>query len=83
MGACDNAMLGALYQARYGEPFAPGPDGSALGGSLDPAAIRRALARVGDPALLAAIRAHIDRSRSMTLRLAARDAVRPDLPDLG
>ena len=57
-------------------------DGTPLGGSLEPAAIRRALGRSHEPAFLATIRAHLDRSAGMVLRLAARDSLRPTLPGL-
>jgi hypothetical protein len=80
--ACDNALLGALYRALFGEPFAPGEDGTDLGGSLTVAATRRALGRFRDAQTVAELRAHLDRSERAVARLAAREPIAITLPQL-
>ena len=50
-GAYDNILLGWLYERVFGAPFAPGPDGEPLAGSVTVAALRRILGEVRDPTL--------------------------------
>lgn len=82
MGAYDNLCLGAVYEAVYGEPFAPGPAGEPLGGSLTADALRRVLGAVEDAAVRAKLRAYFGRSDRSASRLAAREGVRITLPDV-
>jgi hypothetical protein len=80
MGAYDNLLLGALYRAVYGEPFAAGPDGVALSGSATAGALREAFAGIRSPEALARLVGVLRRSRSALSRLAAREGVRVDVP---
>ncbi len=82
MGAYDNALLGCLYQAVFGEPFAAGPGGEPLGGSVPVDVIRRELARIADPELKATLAAYFLRSDEAILRLAAIERIDLKLPDL-
>ncbi len=70
MGAYDNALLGCLYQAVFGEPFAAGPGGEPLGGSVTVDVIRRELALISDPELKATLETYFVRSDEAILRLA-------------
>lgn len=81
MGAYDNLLLGTLYEAVFGEPFAlGGAAGVALGGSLPAPALARALARVEDPARRSALLAYFRRSDRAISRLAAREGISLALP---
>jgi len=80
MGAYDNLLLGTLYQAIFGEPFAAGSAGEPLAGSLPAAGLARALARVDDPARQSALRAYFQRSDQAIGRLAAREGIELALP---
>jgi hypothetical protein len=80
--ACDNALLGALYRALFGAPFAPGDDGSDLGGSLTVEATRRALGRFRDARTLVELQAHLERSERAISRLAAREPIAVTRPSL-
>lgn len=82
MGAYDNALLGALYQALFHEPFAPGEDGEPLGGSVPADLVRRELDRIDDPGLRDALAEYFDRSDRAILRLAEREGIALDLPRL-
>lgn len=82
MGAYDNALLGALYQALFHEPFAPGPAGEPLGGSVTAEAVRRELGQVMDVHLKDVLSAYFDRSDRAILRLAAREGIAFTLPAL-
>lgn len=82
MGAYDNALLGALYQALFDEPFAPGPEGEPLGGSVTVDAVRRELGQVLDPNLQGVLSAYFDRSDQAILRLASRERIDLALPAL-
>src|SRR4029077_13632613 len=64
LGAYDNLLLGTLYAAVFGEPFAVlgGGEGEPLAGSLPAAGLARALARVDDPARRSALAAYFRRS---------------------
>ncbi|HZF07965.1 MAG TPA: hypothetical protein VFE33_04155 [Thermoanaerobaculia bacterium] len=80
MGAYDNLLLGTLYQAVFGEPFAAGSAGEPLAGSLPAAGLARALAQVTDPARRSALRAYFQRSDRAIARLAAREGIELALP---
>ena len=82
MGAYDNALLGALYQELFDEPFAPGPDGEPLGGSVTAEAVRRELGQVLDAHLKDILSAYFDRSDKAILRLADREGIEFPLPAL-
>src|SRR5215203_3813581 len=82
MGAYDNALLGALYQALFDEPFAPGPDGEPLGGSVTAETVRRELGKVLDVPLKDVLSAYFDRSDKAILRLAAHEGIEFTLPAL-
>lgn len=82
MGAYDNALLGALYQALFDEPFAPGPGGEALGGSVPVDLVRQELGRIDDPALRRTLSEYFDRSDRAILRLAEREGISLALPPL-
>lgn len=82
MGAYDNVLLGSLYQALFNEPFAPGPDGEPLGGSVTAEAVRRELGQVLDVHLKDVLGAYFDRSDRAILRLAEREGIELALPAL-
>lgn len=82
MGAYDNALLGTLYQALFHEPFAPGPDGEPLGGSVTAESVRRELGQVMDVHLKDVLAAYFDRSDQAILRLAAHEGIDFALPAL-
>jgi hypothetical protein len=80
--ACDNALLGALYRAIFGENFAVGDDGEHLGGSLTVVALRRVLGGWPELGAHADLRGSLDRSEQAVLRLAARERVALGLPPI-
>ena len=80
-GAYDNLLLGALYQARFGGRFAPGPEGEAMGGSLTLAALRSLLEGIEEPRRREELRAAFARSAEALRRLAAHEGVEVALPD--
>jgi hypothetical protein len=82
MGAYDNALLGALYQAVFREPFAPGPHGEPLGGSVPAEVVRRELGRIADPATKEALADYFERSDRAIRRLAAWEGIDLPLPVL-
>ena len=82
MGAYDNALLGSLYQQVFGEPFAPGPNGEPLGGSVKAETIRRELERIHDGDLKMTLEEYFDRSDRSIRLLAAREGIELDLPPL-
>lgn len=82
MGAYDNALLGSLYEAVFGEPFAPGPDGEPLGGSVTVEMIMRELERIRDGDLKAALQEYFDRSDRAIRLLTAREGIEVELPSL-
>ena len=82
MGAYDNALLGALYQAIFHEPFAPGPAGEPLGGSVTAEAVRRELGQVLDAHLKDVLDAYFVRSDKAIQRLAACEGLDFTLPAL-
>ncbi|HEV7515725.1 MAG TPA: hypothetical protein VGR07_05440 [Thermoanaerobaculia bacterium] len=79
MGAYDNLLLGTLYAAVFGEPFAA-IAGMHLAGSLPAAGLARALAQVEDPARRSALLAYFRRSGEAIARLAAREGIELPLP---
>jgi hypothetical protein len=82
MGAYDNALLGTLYQAVFGEPFAPDPDGRPLGGSVAVDVVRQELGKIRDASLRAALEEYFARSDRAILRLAALEGIALQLPPL-
>ncbi len=80
MGAYDNLLLGALYQALFGEPFAAGEDGEPCGGSLAAGALRRALGGIADGERRRVLAAYFARSDRAIARLAAREGIALALP---
>lgn len=75
MGAYDNLLLGALYEALFGEPFAADAQGVPCGGSLTADALRHALAGVEDGERRRTLAAYFARSDRAMARLAAREGV--------
>jgi hypothetical protein len=75
MGAYDNTLLGALYQALYDEPFATEPGGAHLSGSLTLEALRENLARSRDPKLLVRLTTYFQRSNRALALLAAYENI--------
>jgi hypothetical protein len=80
MGACDNVLLGALYRALFGEPFAAGPDGVHLSGSATEETLRKAFAAITSRSDLARLAGVLARSRRALERLAAHEGVRVEIP---
>jgi hypothetical protein len=75
MGAYDNLLLAALYEALFGEPFAADADGASCGASLTADGLRRALAGVLDGERRRALAAYFARSDRALARLAAREGI--------
>ncbi|HYN23326.1 MAG TPA: hypothetical protein VE078_20375 [Thermoanaerobaculia bacterium] len=82
MGAYDNALLGSLYQQVFGEPFAPGPNGEPLGGSVKAETTRLELERIHDGDLKTALEEYFDRSDRAIKLLIAREGIELELPSL-
>lgn len=78
--AHDNVLLGCLYEAIFGEPFAPDAAGTPLGGSVTLADLRRAVENINDAQDLERLRARFQRSRQAMLRMAAREGVEVAIP---
>lgn len=83
-GAYENMLLGALFRAVFGTPYAAArgpspfaaPDGDAhLSGSATPEELRAALAAIGDRQELARLVASFERSDRALTRLAAREGL--------
>lgn len=72
MGAYDNLLLGTLYRALYGEPFAAGRDGRHLSASASPETLRAVLSRARSWTALSRLVAYFDRSDLAFARLSAR-----------
>lgn len=79
MGAYDNLLLGTLYEAVFGAPFAA-VSGAALAGSLPAAGLARALAQIGDADRRAVLRDYFRRSDRAIALLAAREGVALTVP---
>jgi hypothetical protein len=79
MGAYDNLLLGTLYEAVLGEPFAA-VAGEALAGSLTAAGLARALAQIREADRRAVLRDYFRRSDRAIALLAAREGVELALP---
>jgi hypothetical protein len=79
MGAYDNLLLGTLYEAVFGEPFAA-LSGEALAGSLPTAGLARALAQIGDADRRAVLRDYFRRSDRAIALLAAREGLELAIP---
>jgi hypothetical protein len=82
MGAYDNLLLGTLYTAVFGDPFAAGSTGGPLAGSLPAAGLARALAQIDDPARRSALLAYFRRSGRAIGQLAAREGIELALPQV-
>lgn len=82
MGAYDNILLGALYRALYGEPFAAGLDGRHLSGSATPETLRAALSRTRSWTAFSRLVAYFDRSDSAFARLSARFGIPAAAPPI-
>jgi hypothetical protein len=80
MGAYDNALLGALHEALFAGPFAPGEGGDHLGGSVPVESLKGALGRITDPALLGSLRAYFSHSDRCFRRVAAREGLTLPVP---
>lgn len=78
--AQDNVLLGCLYQAIFGKPFAPDAAGTPLGGSVTLADLRKALENIRDEQELERLHKRFRRSRRATLRMAAREGVEVAIP---
>jgi hypothetical protein len=77
MGAYDNLLLGSLFRAVFGAPFAAAPGGAHLSGSATPEDLRDALAKIHDRTLFARLVAYFERSDRALTRLAAREGLTP------
>ncbi len=82
MGAYDNILIGELYRALYGEPFAPGPDGRHLGGSVTIEELRGAVAQVRSLTTLAIVVGVFDRSAAGFRRLVAKEGLSIGPPEV-
>lgn len=80
MGAYDNLLLGSLYRALYGQPFAAGPDGVHLSGSATAEALAAGFAAIRSRDALARLVGVLGRSRRALERLAAHEGVRVEIP---
>jgi hypothetical protein len=80
IAAYDNLLLGCLYEALYGEPFAPDSGGRPLGGSLTLAEMRQALRQIREGKQLKSMRERFQQSQANILRMAAREGVRLSIP---
>jgi hypothetical protein len=78
MGAYDNLLLGSLFRAVFGAPFAAAPGGAHLSGSATPEDLRDALATIRDRTLFARLVAYFERSDRALVRLASREGLTPD-----
>jgi len=79
IGAYDNLLLGTLYEAVLGEPFAA-VSGQALAGSLPAAGLARALAQIEDRDRRAVLGDYFRRSDRAIALLAAREGVELAIP---
>lgn len=77
MGAYDNLLLGSLFRAVFGAPFAAAPGGAHLSGSATPEDLRDALATIHDRTLFARLVTYFERSDRALTRLAAREGLTP------
>jgi hypothetical protein len=82
IAAYDNALLACLYEELFHEPFAADSQVTALGSSLTWPELTSAIAAIRDEKLLAELRTRFALSRQSILRLAAREAVSLDVPEL-
>ena len=80
MGAYDNILLGALYQALFGEPFAAAKDGVPLSGSVTAEALREAFASIRSREAFESLESVLRRSRRAACRLAAHEGVEIEIP---
>jgi len=78
--AHDNVLLGCLYDAIFGQPFAPDEAGTPLGSSVTLPNLRKAVENICDVGDLDRLRARFQRSRRATLRMAACEGVNVEIP---
>ena len=82
VAAYDNVLLGCLYESLYGEPFAPDPAGTPLGGSITVADLRQVLKIPRGVKQLELLREKFQQSRRNILRMAAREGVKLSIPSV-
>ena len=80
--AFDNILLGCLYQALFGEPFAASSEGVHLGGSVTVSVLRRAMQTIHDTRELERLRARFGQSVRQILRMAEREGVEVSIPSV-
>jgi hypothetical protein len=80
--AYDNILLNCLYEALYGEPFAPDASGKALGGSVTLEQLRRVVAGIRDAKEIERLRGRFEVGRRNILRMAEREGVKITIPSV-
>jgi hypothetical protein len=80
MGAYDNLLMGGLYDAIFSEPFAVGPSGAHMAGSVTETALRSILRCIENQSLIAALSTYFKRSNEAILRLARREGLEYRFP---
>ena len=80
--AYDNVLLGSLYQALFGEPFAADSAGTHLGGSVTVADLTRALQDIRDMEQIDRLRTRFQQSVQSILRMAEREGVELSIPSV-
>jgi hypothetical protein len=75
VAAYDNLLLGCLYEALFGEPFACDGAGVALGGSMTLAELSGALEDLREGKLLEELRERFQLSRRNILRMAEQEGI--------
>lgn len=80
MGAYDNALIGGLYTAIFGEPFATGGTQQALAGSVTVESLRRVLSEVQDRATRKYLAGYFKRSNRAASLLAAKEGIELTIP---
>jgi hypothetical protein len=80
--AFDNILLGSLYQALFGEPFAANSTGVHLGGSVSVDVLRRALQNIHDSQELEKLRVRFQHSTRNVTRMAEREGVQISIPSV-
>jgi len=80
MGAYDNLLLGALYGTIFSEPFAVGPSGEPMAGSVTELALRSILRSIENQNLITALSNYFKRSNEAILRLVRREGLDYQFP---
>jgi len=80
--AFDNILLGCLYQALFGEPFASNSAGEHLGGSVTVEMLRRAMHSIREANELERLRARFEQSARQVLQMAEREGIQLSLPSV-